>query len=126
MNTCYWCLMWAHNYWLFWDNRERYKDEDTTTLRVGSKGKAWDLPFSEVFDVLGSLGGVSRSRTDDVRWYWQQVAGYTYRSEGVPMLVKYREILSPVYHTALNGGITWPWSGAMLTKSNVSLSAEPA
>ena len=30
-----------------------YKDEDMTTLRVGSTGKTGDLPFSGVFDVLG-------------------------------------------------------------------------
>ena len=61
-------MMWVDNYWLFCDNKERlvcivkdiveelvdlepipeslwwtstYKDEDTATLRVGSRGKTW-------------------------------------------------------------------------------------
>ena len=29
------------------------KCEIMTTLRVGSRGKGWDLPFLEVFEVLG-------------------------------------------------------------------------
>ena len=31
-----------------------YKDEDVTTMKVGSREKIWDLPFVEVFDVLGN------------------------------------------------------------------------
>ena len=67
-------MMWADNYWLFSDNRERlicmvsdiieelmdldvepkpeslwwtstYKDEEKNTLRVESRNRAWDLPF---------------------------------------------------------------------------------
>ena len=31
-----------------------HKHEDTTTLRVGSRGRAWELPFREVvFELLG-------------------------------------------------------------------------
>ena len=30
-----------------------FKDEGTATLRVGGRGKTWDLPFGEVFDVPG-------------------------------------------------------------------------
>ena len=29
------------------------KDEEIATLKVGSRGKTWDLPLREVFDVLG-------------------------------------------------------------------------
>ena len=66
--------------WLFRDNREKlicmvndiigelldldmeppeplrtsaHKQEDMKTLRVGSRDRSWDLPFCEVFDVLG-------------------------------------------------------------------------
>ena len=75
-------MMWADNYWLFSDNREKlictvndiieelldldmernpeslwwtstFKDEDMRTLRVGVRDRALDLPFCEVFDVLG-------------------------------------------------------------------------
>ena len=75
-------MMWADIYWLFCDkkrdeyamsttlskscwtrtwNRKQHscggtstcEDEDMTTLRVGGRGKTWDLPFREVFDVLG-------------------------------------------------------------------------
>ena len=75
-------MMWADNYWLFCHNREnlgpygeRYhrrtvepghgtqagitmvdelmtREEDKLTLKVGGRGKDWDLPFREVFDVL--------------------------------------------------------------------------
>ena len=36
---------------LWWTST--HKCEDRTTLRVGSRGKTWDLPFREVFEVLG-------------------------------------------------------------------------
>ena len=31
-----------------------YNDEDMATLKVGDRGKTWDLPFREVFDILGN------------------------------------------------------------------------
>ena len=50
---------------------DKYEDEDTTTFRVGSRGKTWDLPFSESFDVLGCRfhrdGCVSEDRKDLVQ-----------------------------------------------------------
>ena len=75
-------MMWADNYWLSSDNRERlicmvsdiieelmdldmepkreslwwtstHKDKEKNPLRVESRNRAWVLPFCEVFDVLG-------------------------------------------------------------------------
>ena len=75
-------MMWADNYWLFSESREKlicmvhdiieelldqdmkpkpeslwwtstYKHEDMRSLRVGSRDKVLDLPFWEVFGVLG-------------------------------------------------------------------------
>ena len=72
-------MVWADSYWLFCDNKEKlvcmvnditgerldldmepkpeslwwtstYKDEGAATLK---RGKIWDLPSSELFDVLG-------------------------------------------------------------------------
>ena len=83
-------MMWADNHWLFCDNREKlmcmvndiieelldldmepkpespwwtstHKHEDMTTLRVGSRGKTWDLPSREVFEV--GWEGIPRRRT---------------------------------------------------------------
>ena len=36
---------------LWWTSS--YKEEDKLTLKVGGGGKDWDLPYREVFDVLG-------------------------------------------------------------------------
>ena len=30
-----------------------YEEEDKPTLKMGGEGKEWDLPFREVFEVLG-------------------------------------------------------------------------
>ena len=75
-------MMWADNDWLFCDNKERlrcivndiieelldldmkpkpqslwwtstYKGEEKNTLQVGSRDRAWELPFREVLEVLG-------------------------------------------------------------------------
>ena len=74
--------MWADNCWLFCHNRENLvhmvndiieellilgmepkseslwwtsscEEEDQLTLKVGGGGKDWDLPYREVFEVLG-------------------------------------------------------------------------
>ena len=73
--------MWADNWWLFCDNKERlvctvndffealldlnmepkpeslwsntFQDEYGATLMVGNRRHTWDLPFMEVFGVLG-------------------------------------------------------------------------
>ena len=38
---------------LWWTSS--YEEEDKLTLKVGRGGKDWDLPFREVFEVLGYL-----------------------------------------------------------------------
>ena len=42
-------MMWAKSLW--WTST--YNDEDDWTLKVGCKGNSWDVPFVEVFDLLG-------------------------------------------------------------------------
>ena len=39
---------------LWWTST--YKDEDAATVKVGSRGKTWDQPVMEVFDVLMGRG----------------------------------------------------------------------
>ena len=75
-------MMWADSYWLFCDNKERlvsivndiieelldldleskpeslwwtstHHAEEKETLKVENRGLAWDLPFKDVFEVLG-------------------------------------------------------------------------
>ena len=41
---------------LWWTSS--YEEEDKLTLKVGGRGKDWDLPFREVFDVLGTVFNV--------------------------------------------------------------------
>ena len=119
-------MMWADNYWLFCDSKERLvcmvsdiieelldldtvpKQESlwwTTTHR--NRGLAWDLPFRGVFEVLGyrfHRGGKGSQCADrtlckgTARW-WRD--GYTYRSKSVPMKTKCRRVLSRGFSTAL-------------------------
>ena len=93
-------MMWDDNYWIFSDNREKFicmvddiieelldldmepkreslwwtsthKHEDMRTLCVGGRAKVRDLPFCEIFDVLGyrfhRREGVSRRRVQYVQ-----------------------------------------------------------
>ena len=102
-------MLWADNNRLFCDNTERlvcmvndiieellvldmepkleslswactYEREDTTTLKVGSRGNTWDLPFREVFEILGYRyhrdgKGIPRRRTNCVQGHGEMVAG---------------------------------------------------
>ena len=74
-------MMWADNDWIFSDDKDKltlvvndiidelmnldmepkpeslwwrstYKAEDGMTLKVGSRGENWEMPFVEVFDLL--------------------------------------------------------------------------
>ena len=38
---------------------ELYEEEDKFTFQVGRGGKDWDLPFREVFEVLGTVFNVT-------------------------------------------------------------------
>ena len=139
-------VMSADNYWLFCDNKERlvcrvndifeellgldmeskpesswwtctFKDEVMATLRVGSRGKTWDLPFREVFDVLGyrlhrdgwGVHGAERAMCKGTGSWWRDKVYLS--DEDCP----WRRPMC-VYSTALNGSINLPWNGAMLTK----------
>ena len=118
-------MTWADNYWLFCINRERltcmvndiieelldldmgpkpeslwwtntHKCEDMTTLRVGSRGNTWDLPFREVFEVLGcrchldvkGFQGAERTMCKGLGSWWRDK--FIYRSRTVPMKTECR------------------------------------
>ena len=99
-----------------------FKDEGTATLRVSGRGKTWDLPFGEVFDVPGyrfhhdgqGFQGAERTMCKCLVSWWRD--RFIYRSKTVPMIVKCWRGHGHVYSTALTGSINWPSSGAMLTK----------
>ena len=140
-------MMWTESYWLFSDDKDRLvcmvndtiqdlldldlepklesstnKDEDMTTLKVGDSEKSLDLPFKEVFDVLGyrshrdekGFQGAERTLCKGMGSWWRDK--FIYRSKTVPMIVKCRRVHCHVYSTALNGNIIWPWSSVMPSK----------
>ena len=130
-------MMWADNDLLFCDNRERlvcmvndiieelldldmepklesvwctstHKHEDVSTLRVGSRGTAWDLSFRDVFEVLGYrrgkvFQGAERTMCKGLWGWWRDE--HIYRSRTVPMATKCRRVNSQVYGTALDGSM---------------------
>ena len=71
-----------------------YKDEDMATLKLGYRGKTWDMPFREVFEVLGyrfhrdgkGFQGAERKLCKGMGSWWRD--NFTYRSKGVPMIVR--------------------------------------
>ena len=79
------------------------------TLRVGSRNKAWDLPFRVVFEVLGyrchrdgkGFQGAERTMCKGLGSWWR--GKYIYRSKTVPMAAKCKRVHSHVYSTVLNG-----------------------
>ena len=115
---------WADSYWLFCDNRERlirmvndtmeelldldeapkqeslwwtgtHKHEDMKTLRVGSRGKIGDLPFREVFEVLG----YDRDGKGECT-LCKGFGKYKNRSRTVPMTTTCRRVHSQACSTA--------------------------
>ena len=88
-----------------------HKHEDMQTLRVGSRGRTWDLPFSENFDVLGY-----RFHRDGKSFQGAERDKHIYRAKTVLLKNKCERVHSHVYSTVLNGSINSPWSGAMITK----------
>ena len=105
---------------LWWTST--HKHEDTRTLRVGSRDRAWDLLFVNSLMYWNTVStrdgkgvqGAERSMGKALRSWWREK--YIYRSKTVPMTTKCRRIHSHVYSTILNGSINWPWSGAMINK----------
>ena len=79
-----------------------------------SKEKVWDLPFCEVFDVLGyrfhrdgkGFQGAERSTFKALRSWWRDK--YIDRAKTVSMTTKCERVHSHVYSTVLNGSINWP------------------
>ena len=89
---------------------------------MGSRDKVWNLPFCEVFDVLGyrfhrdgkGFQGAERTMCKALRSWWRDK--YIHRAKTVPMMTKCKRDRSHVYSTALNGSINWPWSGALILR----------
>ena len=135
-------MMWADNYWLFCHDREifvhmvndvieelldldmepkpeslwwtcLYEEEEQLTIKVAGQGKEWDLPFREVFDVLGyrfnregkGAQGVEKTLRKGMGSWWRDV--YIYRSRSVPLKTKCQRVVSHVFSTALNGSVNW-------------------
>ena len=131
-------MMWARNYWLFSDSKDQlvcmvkniiaelldmepkpellwwtstHKNEDVTTPQVGCRGKTWDLPFMEVFDVLGygfyrdgfcrdgkGTQGTEKTSRKGLGGWWRD--RYMYRSKSVPMKTMWHRVVSHVFSTA--------------------------
>ena len=85
-----------------------YKHEDMRTLRVGGRDKVWDLPFCEVFVVLGyrfhrdgkRFQGAERSMCKALRSWWR--SKYIHRSKTATMTTKCERVDSHVYSTVPN------------------------
>ena len=93
-----------------------YKEEEEITLQVGSRGKMWELPFVEEFDVLGyryhrsgkGTHGVQKTLCKGMGSWWRD--HFIYRARNVPLLTKCRRIISHVFSTAVNGSLNWSWT----------------
>ena len=93
-----------------------YEEEEQLTLKVAGRGKEWDLPLREVFDVLGyrfnregkGAQGVEKTLRKGMGSWWRDV--YIYRSRSVPLKTKCRRVVSHVFSTALNGSVNWNWT----------------
>ena len=92
---------------LWWTSTHQHGD--MRTLSVGGRDKVWDLPFCEIFDVLGyrvcrdgkGFQGAECSMCKALRSWWR--VKYIYRSKTVPMTTKRKRVHSHAYSTVLNG-----------------------
>ena len=105
---------------LWWTSTHQV--EETNTLSVGNRGLAWDLPFKDVFQVLGcrfhrdgkGSQGEDRTLCKGNASCWRD--RYICRSKSVTTQMKCRRVLSHVHSSAPNGSVHWPWSVAMLVR----------
>ena len=104
---------------LWWTST--YKDEDMAALKVGSGGKTCDLPFKEVFGVLGCRffhrdgKGYQGAELTVCKGMGSCRYKFICRSKGVSVWANCRRVHIHVCSTALNGA-NWPWRVAMLNK----------
>ena len=83
------------------------EEEDKLTLKVGGRGKDWDLPFREVFDVLGyrfQRDGTGTQRFEKtlrkgMGSWWRDAK--IYPSKSVSLKTKCQRVISHVFSTAL-------------------------
>ena len=128
-------MRWADNYWQFSDDKEKVMcivfcvveelleldmeskpesstptEEDVSTMKVESTEKIWDMPFMEVFDVMGHRflrDGKGAQGPEKTLTKGLGVGGVT---------GKCHRVVGHVFITALNGSVQWPWSVARTTK----------
>ena len=92
------------------------EEEEQLTLKVPGRGKEWDLPSREVFDVLGyrfnrevkGAQGVEKILRKEMGSWWRDV--YVYRSRSVPLKTRCQRVVSHVFSTALNGSANRNWT----------------
>ena len=83
-----------------WSRYGAHKDEDVTTVKVEHREKVWDLPFMEVFDVLGyrisrdgkGVQGTEKTLRKGLGSWWRD--GYICRARSVPMKTKCNRVVS--------------------------------
>ena len=95
-----------------------YKAEDGVTLEVGSRGKSWEMPCVEGFDLLlyrfrrngKGIHGTERTLKKGMGGGWWRDARI-YRAQSVSMKAKCESVVSHVFSTALNRSVNWLWIG---------------
>ena len=92
------------------------KKRKSTYSKWRGRGKEWDLPFVEVFDMLGyrfnragkGQQGVQKTLRKGMGSWWRDV--YIYRSRSVPLKNRRQRVVSHVFSTALNSSLNWNWT----------------
>ena len=77
---------------------------------MGGRGKSWEMPFVETFDLLGSRfrrSGKGVQGTEQRMGSWWR-DGHICRAKSVSQKSKCDRV-SHVFGTALNGSAYWPW-----------------
>ena len=100
-----------------------YMAEDGVTLKVGSMGESWEMPFVAEFDLLEyrfrrngkGIQGTERMLKTGMGSWWRNAL--IYRAKGLSLKTKCERVVSHVVSTALNGRVNWPWSGERVNES---------
>ena len=92
-----------------------HEDEDERTLKVGSRGKSWDVPFAEPFDLLccrfrRTERGIQRTEktlSKGMGSWWRD--GFIRRATSVSLSRKCERVVSHFFSTALGGSVKRLW-----------------
>ena len=106
---------------LWWTNT--HKNEDVATLKVGGPKKDWDLPFMEVFGVLGcrfERVGKGMQGTEKTLWkgFGRRGVTGTFIARNVCPRRQNATGGQHVFCTALHDSVNWLWSAARGTKTH--------